>query len=603
MHSDLVVLYTHRTEQFVQQKEALKRKLGAFSLFRLMCFCAAIGFPIYFYSINIRLAWSGGLIFFTLFLAGVKRYQYWTRKLQLLTNYIEINQSELEYLKGDFKNFDDGSVFSDPMHAYSFDLDLFGPGSLFNRINRTCTLGGKELLSCYLSVPETSPEVILSRQNAIRELTDKIELRQSFAAHGMQTAESRQDVEQVQKDESALFGILKNPVLRVVSVLLSVMTPLVLLLWIFGFPLKILFWSSVLVQWVILGLFSKSLMSIQQQFGKRSGILQKYTSLINLINSEEYTSELLLNIQKKIRKDGLAEKHIHELERIIAAFDMGSTQIGLLVFNSLFMWNMRYAIRLQRWYARYGKEIPCWFESIAHFDALSSLATYAFNNPEYIYPIPVENKGHFSVQAQGVGHPFITAERCVCNDFSLGGEERFVIVTGANMAGKSTFLRTVGINLVMGMSGLPVFARNMIFTPIALYTNMRTTDSLVNEESYFFAELKRLRHLLDLLEQGIPLFVILDEILRGTNSIDKLSGSRGFVSRLMNYPCSGLIATHDLKLTEIAAKYEGRILTECFEIQLSEAGLHFDYLLTPGVTQTMNATFLMKKMGIIDSEN
>jgi DNA mismatch repair ATPase MutS len=322
-----------------------------------------------------------------------------------------------------------------------------------------------------------------------------------------------------------------------------------------------------------------------------------------LINSDQYHSGLLSEIQQKVRKDGLAELHIHELEHIIAAFDVGNSQIGLLVFNSLLLWNVRYAIRLQRWYARYGKEIPGWFESIAHFDALSSLATFAFNNPEYIYPVPVEAQGHFSIHSEGVGHPFIASERCVCNDFSMDGKERFVIVTGANMAGKSTFLRTLGINLVMGMSGLPVFARNMTFTPIALYTNMRTTDSLVNEESYFFAELKRLRYLLDLLEQGIPLFVILDEILRGTNSIDKLSGSRGFVRRLMNYPCSGLIATHDLKLTEIATEYEGKILTKCFEIQLSDAGLHFDYLLTPGVTQTMNATFLMKKMGIIDSED
>jgi DNA mismatch repair ATPase MutS len=261
------------------------------------------------------------------------------------------------------------------------------------------------------------------------------------------------------------------------------------------------------------------------------------------------------------------------------------------------LWDIRCVYRLWLWHKQNHKKLARWLDVISEFDALISLANFANNHPEYIFP--EIHEGDFVFRALKMGHPLLRDDKRVCNDLEINGWNKVMIITGANMAGKSTFLRTVGVNLILGRMGAPVCAEKMILTPIALYTNMRTTDSLLKDESYFFAELKRIKGVLERLRMGEQIFVILDEMLKGTNSIDKLNGSKELIRKLVQFNSVSLIATHDLKLSEMDVEFPDQIFNKCFEISINDDEMVFDYKLTDGVTKTMNATFLMKKMGII----
>jgi DNA mismatch repair ATPase MutS len=286
-----------------------------------------------------------------------------------------------------------------------------------------------------------------------------------------------------------------------------------------------------------------------------------------------------------------------QLKSLVEQFEYRQNILVGFFLNSVLLWDIRCVYRLWNWHDLHHQKLADWLEVISETDALISLANFANNHPGFVYP-EIHESG-FSFHAEKMGHPLLRENKRVCNDFEINGWSKVLIVTGANMAGKSTFLRTVGVNLILARTGAPVCAVKMIFTPIEIYTNMRTTDSLLKDESYFFAELKRIKGVLDLLQKGERIFVILDEMLKGTNSVDKLNGSKELLRKLVQFKSVSLIATHDLKLSEMEAEFPGQIFNKCFEIRIENDELVFDYKLSNGVTKTMNATFLMKKMGII----
>jgi DNA mismatch repair ATPase MutS len=253
-------------------------------------------------------------------------------------------------------------------------------------------------------------------------------------------------------------------------------------------------------------------------------------------------------------------------------------------------------IRLEKWKSRNDRKLEKWFDSLYAVDELNSFAGFAFNHPEVVYPVFSEKD--FKLEASGMKHPFIDRRTCVGNDSHIKGWKDFQVITGANMAGKSTYLRTVGINLVLAMTGGPVLAKSFVFKPVDLFTSITTSDSLQDGESYFFAELKRLKQMIDLLENGNKMFIILDEILRGTNSADKRKGSKSLISQLVRLGASGFIATHDLALGELKKEFPEHVENKRFEVEIINDELYFDYKLKEGISQNLNATFLMKKMGI-----
>lgn len=493
-----------------------------------------------------------------------------------------------------------GGTYADKDHEYTDDFDIFGKDSLFQYLNRTSTCFGKDKLADVLKHPSKQKQAIQLKQEAIRELAEAIEWRQLFYAQGKAYEEKQEDRNTIEKWGKEQLICFTSPLYKYLVIVLPVVTIAAIVLALLGTMDWTLFKLAVFTQWAMIGIKWNNLQRIHNLFGKRTGLLRKYYNLFQHIMAQPFESEELSQLQNRLKQNGNAGENIRKLEKIIAALDSGMNLFGGFIFNSLLLWNIRHSYELVKWHNRFHKKLPLWFDVIGEFEMLSSLATLAYNHPSYTYPEIGEH--YFTYEAEGMGHPLIPADRCVTNEFSLSGKGKITIVTGANMAGKSTFLRTAGVNLLLGMCGAPVCAAKMKFSPVGIYSNMRTADSLADDESYFFAELKSLKRLLDKLEAGEKYFIVLDEILKGTNSIDKLNGSREFVKQLMALESVGMVATHDLKLSELEQEHPSHIINKCFEVELTENELLFTYKLSDGVTQTMNATFLMKRMGIIKEE-
>jgi len=337
---------------------------------------------------------------------------------------------------------------------------------------------------------------------------------------------------------------------------------------------------------------------IHNVLSRKYNYLSSIDKMLKSFGNEIFMSEELSRIQLNItgKKDS-ASSAVKQLSRLIQAFD---TRMNILVgfaLNGLLLWDFHSIHRLEIWKEKYKTRFPRWLEMLGQIDAYISIANYAFNNPAFAYPaLSVRNEVFSST---GLGHPLIPESLRVCNDYEMGRSGIICVVSGANMAGKSTFLRTVAVNYLLAMSGAPVCAQSLTFSPYRLFTSMRTTDSLSHNESYFYAELKRLKSLKSMVEKGEPVFFILDEILKGTNSADKSLGSKLFLKRLVELGASGLIATHDTSIGEMEKEYPGIIINKCFEIEINGDQIYFDYRLQDGITQKMNAAFLMKQMGIL----
>jgi len=337
---------------------------------------------------------------------------------------------------------------------------------------------------------------------------------------------------------------------------------------------------------------------IHNALSKRYYYLSSIDSMLKAFDSEPFNSEILNEIQKNISGSKVsAAASVRKLGSLIQVFDSRLNLLVGLALNGLLLWDYHSIRRLEKWKSDYNSLFPVWLEMLGQVDAYISLGNYAFNNPDFSYPSLSSGENMFS--ATSLGHPLINDYDRICNDFTIPKKGIVCVITGANMAGKSTFLRTLAVNYILGMSGAPVCAGEMSFVPVKLFTSMRTTDSLSNHESYFYAELKRLRQLKTMIGNGEPVFFILDEILKGTNSVDKSLGSKLFIQKLIELRGTGLIATHDISVGEMEADFPGIVVNKCFEVEINEENISFDYLLRDGITHKMNAALLMKQMGIL----
>ncbi|TKG88609.1 hypothetical protein EYV94_26775 [Puteibacter caeruleilacunae] len=593
-------IYQELYDKYKSEERSIKQLLTKVAWLRVVFFTAAIVLPYYLLPYSVLFSVLGSLGAVVIFFSLIAYSQRQHRLRRIARNLKTINQNEIVALSGVTEIFDDGSDFVDHSHDYATDLDLFGQGSIFQMINRTSSLLGRKRLSKMLRNNSPQKDDILKRQEAIKELSEKLDWRQYFLALGQLYEEEAKDQKRIETWSSEEVSFFQGNLFRIVLVVLPALTMAALFAFILGYITYGVFMLFVFAQWGMFAANAKKMIGLYRKFGKRTALLRKYRDLFQSISSESFNSELLKSYQQQLNRNGDAFLLIGKLEKVISALDSSKSALIGLVLNSLLLWDLFYAVRLIAWHNKHRHQLKEWFDLIGEWGALISLSNYAYNRPSYSYPVISDDE---VLKAKGLGHPLISEEKCVVNDFELHDRGNINIITGANMAGKSTFLRTVGVNMVIGRCGGPVFAKEMKFAPIPIFTNMRTTDSLVNDESYFFAELKRLKALLTRLEENKKLFVILDEILRGTNSIDKLNGSREFVRKMLGMGAVGMVATHDLKLAELEQEYPDRISNQCFEVTLNEDSLSFSYKLTNGVTQTMNATFLMEKMGIIESKS
>lgn len=591
MDPALVKLYSKRHSEFEQSLQSVNKKINLISNARILTALLVILFVYLGYSQS-GIFYAGIPLLITLFLLLVQHHGKAFGKKVHLENLVKINTNELALLKGDYKNQHAGVEFLDPHHPYAHDLDLFGEGSLFQYINRANTAGGKSKFAGCLTSSLSSEAEIINQQHAIQELTSRIDFRQHVQASGMEIQEltsDRQQLSQWVKQESFLYGK------KIYQILLTVIPVLTI-----GFVVTAFFVSTVkpvaialaLFQWAFLAFHLKKVNAFHAYINRKKSVLVKYANLLLLLDGNTFSSPKLQKLQSNANEAGASMK---QLASLVNALDARMNSMMNLLVNSLLMYDLQCVYRLERWKNQYAVNLEQWIDAVGETEVICSWATFAFNHPNFTYAM-IDNDLKFSAQA--LGHPLIQQD-CVVNDIFIGEKQRIQIITGANMAGKSTFLRSIGVNLVLALAGAPVFAKKFQCPIIHLRTGMRTADSLKDHQSYFYAELKRLKSVMEELRSDKPLLILLDEILKGTNSTDKLSGSISLVKQLLPHPCLALIATHDLAMGELETSHSQAIRNFCFEASIENDQLFFDYKLKPGLAQKMNATFLMKKMGIL----
>ncbi len=565
---------------------------------RLALFIIMVFLPLAFIRDNGLVALLLFIVLFAAFLFFVKMFINLEKKERYISCLLDINLKEIETQRGNFSSHDDGREFIDSDHQYSFDLDIFGADSIFQYINRCCTLPGKERLAGMLLEPAGDKDIITQRQKAFKELSVNPGLCQHFLATGGLHKVEMNDLSNLLAYVNSPSRFAENRGLVLISTLLPLLTIGVLGLSIAGiFPFT-LFIVLFILQLIITGILLKPVNETHGMVARSLGTLKKYSELLDVIQRAKVNSSLLKSVQHNLKTNGQPPSaHIKKLSKIVDAFDNRLNIIAALLLNGLFLWDLNCVQKLERWNLRHQKQLPVWLDSISLMDAYISFSIFSFNNDNFVFPYPLKEGP--AIYATALGHPLIPAGKRVCNDLLIDDTGKFIIITGPNMAGKSTFLRTAGLALVLAMAGAPVCAGKFSFRITEVFTSMRTSDSLSRDESYFYAELKRLKHLFNKLAEGDKVFVILDEILKGTNSTDKQKGSIALLEQMMSLRSTGMVATHDLTLAGLENEFPGRIENKCFEVEIEEDRLLFDYLLRDGVTRKMNAMALMRQMGLI----
>ena len=513
----------------------------------------------------------------------------------LIEELLRINTLESDYLAGNFSALDQGERFNDPAHPYAHDLDLFGEDSLFQHLNRTVTFSGTQKLVSWLLSLSKDPEVIHSRQQAAEELCAEPEWCQHFRAAGALHPTQALDAVILKSGptESPFFS--KHSTVRLI---LWIANTIVIVSWaVTSFtPLPFSLVLS-LLQLSALALYIKKINAYHQRLNLFLKTISNYLPLVRLIHDQSFRSPYLQKIRHSLfTPESNSLQALTQHHRIQNSLDQRGNIVIAFILNGLYLKDFHTLLRLDHWRKKYGPDIETWTDVLSEADALISMANYRFNHPAYCLPVICQDR---LLDTEEIGHPLLKSERNVTNDFSIRSLHQIAIVTGANMAGKSTFLRTIGVNLILAQSGNVVCSRYFAFQPMTLFTSMRTTDSLSKDTSYFHAELLRLQQLVNIAQQEDKVFIILDEMLKGTNSVDKLNGSLAFLKRILSYPISGLVATHDLALGELADDFPEHFFNVCFEIVHSGSQITYDYKLHPGISSNMNASILLKQMGLI----
>ena len=520
-------------------------------------------------------------------------------KIERYGHLILICQHEIRSMEGDYTPFEAGNEFVDPDHNYSYDLDIFGKNSIFHYINRSVTIFGKNRLAEYLNRSYNFKNQIFERQLAVTELADKIDFRQQMQLVFFGKKSTETDRLEFSEWLESDYTLMHNHLINIVRFLLPVITIASIVLAIMSIIVAQVPIMLVILQLFVVSIYGRQTIKTESGLTSKVDTISKYARFLFLIENEKFKTPFLAELKDHLSHEGIETpaQIIKQLSGLLNWMDANLNIIAAVLLNGLFLFNIHMLVAVEKWKARYREVIPRWFEIIGEFDALSSVANFAFNNPDYTYPKPVVDR--FRFEASNLGHPLIPKTECVTNNITISDWNQYCIVTGANMSGKSTFLRSVGTNYVLAMIGAPVFATSFVFFPLMLHSSIRTNDSLSRKESFFYAELKRLKGIITELENGQRTFILLDEILKGTNSRDKQAGSIALLEQLIKYQSVGLIATHDLVLGDLIRNYPENIRNLCFEIHIVEDEMSIDYKLQDGVCQNLNATFLMKKMGIL----
>jgi hypothetical protein len=527
----------------------------------------------------------------SIFLFLVKKYYDQKDLIHHSKNQIAVLNQRLENLKGNFSKQNSGKQYMPKVHDFAGDMDLFGRGSLFEKVNTTSTIEGESHLADLFLANNIAD--VMDKQKLIRDFANSTDFRLNFAGEAVgdfnqdKVAEAYDYIQNYQ-DINFKFG-------KIVPRLFSVFS--LLLIGLFSFD--ILSFTPILI-WGILGLgisglYFKRVNEFSMKTGLLEPVLKMQVSLLILLKTVNFSSIFGKRIVERFNSEGLKpDQIVKRFSSIVSRLDQRNNMLFGFIANALFLWDINQMLQVQSWLSKYKELWLDWRDGIAEVDAYNALGDFVFHNENYIYPTLSNSE---LILANNLGHPLIESEKLVSNNVSVDSENLWII-TGANMAGKSTFLRSVGLGVIMSNMGMPVLAESYSYQPIKLISSMRTSDSLMEESSYFHAELYRLKYVLDHTENS-PYLVLLDEILKGTNSVDKAEGSKQFLKKLNKGNATTLVATHDLSLCELSNDSES-IHNYFFEAVIESDELYFDYKLRSGICENMNASYLLRKMNLID---
>lgn len=603
--------YTRHRDHLAVQITMLKHRNRGFILGEIITFIAFIAFVAAYTAVDGGMWTLFVAAFMLLLYVAIRRFDVInSRRIEWLEALHGVYERELRYLSGNYKCFDDGARYADPSHPFTFDMDVFGRESLYNRVCRTLTTGGSDCLARSLSGDPfdgkpISRQLIDERREAIDELAAMPGWRVRYLASG---AAGRIDTDAIVASLQSVRAMnmsraaLSVPVIALATLSMAGFYASILLSVFDLLPSSVPSLWGVLQFFTVLMLCSGPLRKISREVNSLHDRMKHYVNIIrhadNLRNGEQSSdgnrssSLHSAELQRLVgRLDGAMDS-FHETEQILKSLDRRGNILGLIIFDMFLLSDYFLLRRFLKWQGKYLDSVGPWVDTVSRIDALVSMATFRYNEPEAGSAV-IADGDEVVYEARGLYHPFL-GRKAVKNDFSIVNGN-YYIVTGANMAGKSTFLRSLGINYILAMNGMPVFADSLRVSVFALFTSMRTTDDLTRGISYFNAELLRLRQLIDFCPEHKNTLIILDEILKGTNSADKLNGSRLFLEYISGRNVTGVIATHDLELSRMSDEHAGRFHNYCFEIELG-TDVTYSYKITPGVARNQNATFLLKEL-------
>ncbi|MBC3541985.1 DNA mismatch repair protein MutS [Rufibacter sediminis] len=590
-------LFTQREQDFFAAEERQATRYRWVGWLRLAFFVGSVlGCVVLFYyrqngaGLGLLL---GGYFVFAALIHWHNKIEY-ARKHQLYLGLI--NRRENERLRGELSSFPGGEEFQEPNHSYTADLDVFGENSLFQLLNRAVTRLGQQRLAEWLKAPAPAAEII-ARQEAVAELVPDLEWRQNLEARAMHHHRKTQQLPQ------PFLLWLKSPNffagkgwLVVLTFLLPLLTIASAVYWFQGhshYP----FIALVVVQFLIAYKFNRQRDEYYEESTGMYETLRSYTDLLVHIEGRSFQSQKARTLQEQLKIDERqASEHVRQLASIIQFLSARLNTYLNFILNHMFMWDFIWMWRLERWKKTMSGNIGQVLDAAAEFEVLSSLAAFQYANPSYA--VPQISSLPFQFDVQDLSHPLIFSPGRTANSISFEGAGHTVLITGSNMSGKSTFLRAVGVNMVLAFTGTAVCATRASIFPGQVYTSMRTEDNLAENTSSFYAELKRLKILLDLTTTGQPVYFFLDEILKGTNSHDRHQGAMALIRQLHQRQASGFVSTHDLELGNMEQELPGSVQNFSFNSYFEDGQLRFDYTLRPGICQSFNASQLMRQMGI-----
>lgn len=588
-------VYKQKKEVFTTALSKINKKYNSVSIFRMLTIVLFIVSIYYYIKTDTLIFVVLSFFLFGLFVALMRIHSKLLFQKQVNQALVDLNENEDSYLQRNKIPFENGQEFNDFHHPYAYDLDIFGEHSLFQNLNRTATYIGKKTLANQLLNILPNDEIARNHK-AVKELSEKLDWRQEFLAFAKISNDKQPNYETLLK-----WSIYNSTPFSKVSIFISYFSPFLFL----GILVAYLVTSNIIFATVLSYLFVFNLIilgrfmkRIQVEIANSSAIdktIHQYSLLLKKIEQESFQSEKLIDLQQKLLfKKENASVHLKQLAGLFSKMDSISNFVTAIVFNGTFLFNLHVLKSLIQWKKDHADALEDWLEVIGEFEMLNSLANLSFNNREFTFPILNTN---FEIDFSNLSHPLLNEKTRIGNDVTFHPES-FMILTGSNMSGKSTFLRSLGINMVLTGVGAPVCASQANVHPLPVLVSMRLSDSLSDSESYFFAEIKRLKQIMDELE-NIPAFVLLDEILRGTNSDDKRNGTIEVVKKVIGKKAVGAIATHDIEVCLTTNDYPNVLTNKCFEVEIINNDLHFDYKLRDGICKNRSATFLMKKMGVI----